>query len=72
MKCLNCGTTIIKKGKQNESGGFCFHPSEPNKIEGDGPRSFVRCPQCQAKNYFDAWPLSKEGGQYYFSSYEFD
>ena len=72
MKCLNCSTTILKKGAQHENGGFSLHPGESNKIEGEGERAFVRCQQCKAKNYIDAWPKSKKGGQYYFSSYEFD
>jgi DNA-directed RNA polymerase subunit RPC12/RpoP len=72
MKCLNCGTTILEMSTLNEDGGFSLIPGEPKKIEGDGLREFVRCPKCQAKNYFDSWPESKRGGQYYFSSYEFD
>jgi Zn finger protein HypA/HybF involved in hydrogenase expression len=72
MKCLNCGTIILKKGAQHEDGGFSLYPGESQKIEGEEERSFVRCPQCHAKNYFDSWPESKRGGQYYFSSYEFD
>jgi predicted phosphodiesterase len=63
---------ILEKGAQNESGGFCLNPGEPKKIEGEGSRSFVRCHQCQAKNYIDSWPESKSGGQYYFNTYEFD
>lgn len=72
MKCLNCQTVILKKGLQQKHGSFCLEPGEPTKIEGDGSKSFVRCPKCQAKNYLDSWPESKRGGQYYFSSYEFD
>jgi hypothetical protein len=54
MRCLNCKTTIIEKGVQMEDGSFWLKPGESKKIQGDGSRSFVRCPNCQAKNYLEA------------------
>jgi len=62
MRCLNCKTTIIEKGVQMEDGSFWLKPDESKKIQGDGSRSFVRCPNCQAKNYLEAWPESKKVG----------
>ena len=72
MKCLKCGTIILENGLQIEDGSFCLEPGESKKIEGEGSKSFVRCTECQAKNYLELWPESKKGGQYYFSTYECD
>lgn len=73
MKCLNCGTVILKKGLQLEDGSFCLDPEQPNKIDGEGSKSFVRCHGCKAKNYLEAWPENKTSWQQdYFSHYEFD
>ena len=73
MNCLNCNTVIVEIGTLIENGTGLLAPSEPKKIEREGKRRFVRCPNCKAKNYLgDVHNNEITWIQEKFVSFEFD
>ena len=73
MKCLNCGTVILKTGTQIKDGTSLLATGEARKIKYESQRRFARCPNCKAKNYLGDVPNDKITWiQERFVSFDFD